>query len=256
MQPVDVLRHDAVDKPATLRWHQHSRRSKSAHLHLQRNESHVRECWLRKLKRSALGCSCSTGFCSPHAARPPEIRDTGRCADARSREHNHWLPQPLLSAPTLALLQNLGDGCCGGSDEMRRVALLLQVDRPLRLRVSARGALGEGCSWRHLVRMLFQAGIIVARHARAVYFVPAQRALKPPRSRPRTGRQRAQGRWECFFLLEKNTTDHCNTRGRRWQSQETALACQRAAPLGVCEDLHAEITSAQAARPRYAALCC
>ena len=48
--------------------------------------------------------------------------------------------------------------------------------------MSARGALGEGCSLCHLVRMLFQAGIVVARHARAVYCVPGQRSLETHRA--------------------------------------------------------------------------
>ena len=118
-------------RPRPCAKHQHSKYSNSKHQHLQRNERHVRECGLGKVKRSALRRSCSTRFCSPNTGRSPEIRNTGRGADARSREHNHWLPLPLLSAPTLALPQNLGDICCCVSDELRRVALLLQADGPL-----------------------------------------------------------------------------------------------------------------------------
>ena len=89
------------------------------------------------------------------------------------------------------------------------------------------------------------------------------------------GRSGTQDDGTAFYetnQLQKNTTDYCNTRGPSWQagdftrmpahlrrtaaSHANCRAPQTFARYGVCENLHAEITSAQAARPRYAALCC
>jgi hypothetical protein len=84
-----------------------------------------------KLKRRAFSQRFSARFSSPNARRTPKIRNASGCADACTRKHDNGLLLPLDLAPSLAFLQNSGDIRCRSSHPLRRMPLLLKVDRSL-----------------------------------------------------------------------------------------------------------------------------